>query len=213
MSAYCTTADVAQASAKFNALTSEETTRATSAIAQASAQVETLMGTFFNKRHLQVVTQTVHNRQRKLFLPAPCISIDASGVTENGTILVQGTDFYLYQPADGLGNPKGCGWMEKVQPPSSGFIDVNYATFWTNNQLAVSVSGQFGYATIPDEIVKLTAWMAGRLLGWIVFTFTESDGASKSSMNLKFPDWALGIIRSRSVSTYDEQFYQITVLT
>jgi hypothetical protein len=210
--AYCTVTDVARAAAKFQALTAEETTRATDAIGQAQGQIETMTSAFFYQKHLQVITESMHQRQVKLFLPYPCISLDANGVTENGTVLVQGSDFLLYQPMDGQANPKGPGWIEKVVPSVFPYDFQQFPSFWTNNQQAVSISGQFGYAVVPPEIVKMTAWLAARLLGWITFTFTKADGVSKAAMDLGVPYWWLRGLKNWRTSHLDEQVFILTAL-
>lgn len=212
---YCTPTDVAQVAAKFQGLTPEETTRALTAITQAQAQVETMTGAFFYNAHLQVKTESVHRRQQKIFLPAPVISLDANGVIEDGSILTQNTDFLLYQPADGAGVPKGPGWLERVTTNMLGTFDGDFPSmwFWSPNQQAISVSGHFGYAAVPLEIQKMTAWMAARMLGWVTFTYTQGDGVSKAAQELGIPDWVLQISRNWKNSHFDEQFFQITVLS
>lgn len=205
---YCGLDDVMTCANQFRDLTFTEQIRATTAIDQASRQVDTMLGTFFYQQKLQVTTQTVQYRQVKVFLPAPCLSI--STLTEDGVTLTQNTDFYLYQPSDAAGNPKGTGWLERLAQGIPGFDSFAPSPlYWTNNQQAIVITGQFGYAVVPPEITKLTAYLAARILGWISYTYTKGDGQSKASVELALPDWVLTIKRNWERNHFDEQFYSL----
>ncbi len=181
------------------------------AIIQATGQVQTMLGVFFDNRHLKITTESVRARQQKIFLPVPCISVDANGITEDGTVLALGTDVLLYQPKDGLGKARGQGWLEKKA--SSGlFLNSSIPPWWTSSQQGISISGHFGYETVPPEIQKLAAWLAARFLGWLIFVGVKADGVSETAMNLEEPDWVKDIKRAWKVSTYDEQSFQFEVI-
>ncbi len=212
--AYCVQEDVLTAGSISRTLTALEISRVASAIVQAQAQLETMLGTFFYQAHLKVVTQAVQSRQTKIFLPAPCISIDSGGVIENGTVLTENTDFLLYQPSNGAGIPTTTGWIEKASGSAGNFGDNGWGPgFWTNVQQGISISGIYGYAAVPAEVTKMTAYLAARLLGWITFSYVEGDGASKASVALALPDWFLNMKRNWVRNQLDEQFFKITVLT
>jgi hypothetical protein len=211
---YCTIEDVLTAGNIFRSLTTEETNRVNTAISQATTRVETMTGSFFYNQHLQITTEATNRRTKKIFLPAPCISIDNDTITENGVTLALNTDFLLYQPTDSYGNPKGLGWMEKMWLNAGTNTQWDSVPgFWTWNQQAIVISGQFGYATVPEEITKLTAWLAAQLMGWVTFAYTEADGVSKASVNLKMPEWLVHIKRNWTREHYDEQFFNFVVLT
>jgi hypothetical protein len=210
MSAYCTQADVMSAAGRFGTLTAAEVTACASAITQAQAWVEKATGTFFDQKHLKVVTQTVRVRQKRIFLPAPVVSIDGNTITENGNVLTLGTDFVLYQPSSGPG------WLEKLAANIGlqGWMGMSSADgpAWDNTQQCIVVEGQFGYATVPADITKLTAWVAARFLGWVTVSFTNGDGVTKAVLNLDVPEWAKSTIAMRSLSPLDQQYFGISPL-
>ena len=213
--AYCTQEDVLIAAGNWTDPTTEDSNRITDSIAKAGTLIETFMGQSFEQQNLQVTTQAIHRRQTRLFLPMPCISI--SSLTENGNALNQVSagvgDFYLYQPTDSYGLPRGPGWLEKAVPVL-GYGDMFAANpyFWSMQQMGVVIQGEFGYATPPPEIVKLAAWMAAMLLGKITQSYVDFDGMQKAVAKNAMPDWALDIKDSYVRSALDEQFYSIQVL-
>lgn len=212
MSAYCTASDVATAAGKYQGLSPAETTVATAAIPQAQEMVEKATGTFFDQRHLKVTTEAVQSRQTKIFLPAPIISIDNNTILEAGVTLTLGTDFLLYQP-NLNGIPTGPGWLEKLNSAFSSWNGFRGVPAWTNVQQGIVVAGQYGYAAVPMDIVKLTAYQTARILGWITIDYTDGAGMTQTVVKNALPDWAKETQNSRRVSYIDEQSFQIVTLT
>ena len=199
MSAYCTQADVLVAAGRSQALTTAETTACAAAMLQATAMFEKATGTWFDSRHLAVTTEAVQTRQRRIFLPAPVVTLDS--VVEDGATLTQGTDFFLYQPRTGPG------WIEKATSTTGNVQFNGPAGTWTVKQQGVVISGTFGYSAVPTDVVKATAYIAAKILNWVTVSYQTGDGVAKAVLNLKLPDWVTETIRSRSVSPLDEQYF------
>jgi len=210
--AYCTTADVAMAAGKYQTLSAAETTAASASIIQAQAIIEKATGTFFYQAHLQVTTEPVNRVQTRLFLPAPCLSIDNNTITENGSVLTLGTDFLLYQPSPG-GIPTGPGYLEKMANSVADWVGPAAIAPWAKLQQSVVVSGVFGYASVPADINKLCAWKAAELLGWLTIDYSDGGGISHQVGKNGMPDWALRILRGRTLNFLDEQYFGIKVLS
>lgn len=205
MAAYCTQADVVTAAGRTQTLTTAEITACAAAMLQATAMFEKATGTWFDSRHLAVTTEAVQTRQRRLFLPAPVISLDS--VVEGDATLTLGTDFYLYQPRTGPG------WIEKAVA-TTGSVQFNGpAGTWTTKQQGVVVSGTFGYSAVPTDVVKATAYIAAQILNWVTVSYQTGDGVAKAVLNLKLPDWVNETIRSRTVSPLDEQYFGYATIT
>ena len=216
MAAYCTASDVQLAAGKYQTLSAAETTAVTAAIPQAQSIVERITGTFFDQRHLQITTEAVQYRQKRLFMPAPILSIDGNAITENGISLTVGPtgNVLLYQPTLGV-TPLGVGWLEKAAG-TAGWLNWPGelpAIYWTTQQQGVVVPGVFGYASVPLDITKVTAWKTAEILGWITLDYTDGGGVSKAIMKNGLPDWAMEILRSRSISHQNEQYFNITALS
>ena len=217
MTAYATQTDVLQAAGRigYTPTTAEAAALAT-AIAQATAWVEKATGTFFDQRHQQVITEPVNVRQTNLFLHAPCISIDNGTITEDGNALVQGTDFFLYQPTQS-GIPTGPGYLQKAA--NSG-LSGNWGGFnlkplpmpWSNNQQAIIIPGTFGFVAVPQDITKAVAWVAAKMLGWVTVSYVENGGISKAVLDLKIPDWVATTLANRAPSHLDQQIFIVTEL-
>jgi hypothetical protein len=92
-------------------------------------------------------TVTLDGRgDRVLFLPEPPVTAVAS-VTEDGTALVDGTDFWWTSD----------GQLHRGSPTSSWDLS------WSPARRNVVVDYTHGYATIPDGLVKVAVGIAGRL--------------------------------------------------
>ena len=213
--AYCVAADVKQAAGRFDnqqPLTTEETNRINTAIPQAQAMVEKMTGTFFYSQHLQITTESVQVRQKRLFLPVPCISLDNNQITENGVTLTLGTDFVLYQPKDGQGIPLGPGWLEKLWNPQNLPPFSPWPQCWTNIQQGIVISGMFGYSSVPPDITRATAFFTAQICGMVTQNYVDGAGIARAALNLKRPDWVDAILKGRTVSSMDEQFFDLKVL-
>lgn len=208
--AYAVANDVLEAAGQINrTLTTAEATAVTHAIAQASAWVEQATASFFDQRHLQVITEPSSYRQARLFMPNQLLSIDNSTITEAGVTLTQGVDFYLYTPN------AGASWLERAASGASGFGWAGPRTnsqAWSTVQQGIVVNGIFGFAATPPDITKAVAWVAAKMLGWVTVSYQMGDGVQKAVLDLKVPDWLASTLQNYENSHMDEQFYNVTVL-
>lgn len=200
---YCTLSDVLSQANRTDAFTDTENTRAQAAIAQAMATIDEETGTWFDDRHVQVVTEIISDKQDKLFMPAPILSVTA--LTEDGIALTAGTgnDYLQYD-----------NYFRKLKT-SQNFLIGNVVTPWTmwsQNPQAVVFTGHLGFASVPQDIVQLCALLAGIYMGIIERTYTTPDGVVGAVRTLKLPEWAIETFRRRTRAGWDYQPFIITAL-
>lgn len=200
---YCTLADVLAQANRISPFTDTENTRAQAAIAQAMATIDRETGTWFDNRHVQVITETISEKQGKLFMPAPIIS--TTSLTEDDVALVEGDD------ADYLQYDEYFVKMKNAQNFLVGNI-FNPWSMWSQNPQAIVFIGHLGYATVPSDIAQVCALMAGIYMGIIERTYTTPDGVVGAVRTLKLPEWAVETLRARTRPGYDYQPFIITAL-
>lgn len=196
--AYCSVDDVKLAANRWTDLGTDADTRAQAAIARAQAIVDQRTGTWWDQRHLRVTTEPINPRQKRLFMPAPVISLDS--VTEDGLDITSSVLNYV-------------NWLEKSTSAAFPWPGDGYAAnAWSTNQQSVVVEGQFGWASTPDDIVQVTAHIAAMLLGWVEKSFTTADGLTASIRDLALPDWVKDTLDSRRSEAYDTQAFIVVEL-
>lgn len=185
MAAYCTEDDVRSAASKWSADVADETTRITAAIVQASAMVDQQCGTWFDNRAQTIKTQPAVPGQKRLFMPAPIITL--TSLSENGSALTVATQLVLYK-----------NWVEKLY--TAGAFSGQASScwpLWSPGQLNIIAVGTFGYATVPADVVRVTAHWAALLLGMVQRQYIAGDGAPGAATVLALPDWAKATLKSR----------------
>jgi hypothetical protein len=195
---YCVLEDVKSAAERWNPLTPAEETRANASIVQASRWVDQQTGKFFYARKLAVTTEAPGDRLQRLYVPASVIELTA--VEEDGEEL--DLDNVLIYP----------GALEKRNTFQSAgsFVPAAFAQYWSTSQQGIVVSGTFGYATCPADIVRLTAHVAGNLLGWIVRSYDNGSGVMQSVRDDKtLPMWAKMILDSYRSTAMDQQSFMV----
>lgn len=189
--AYCSVDDVKLAANRWSDLGTDADSRAQAAILRAQAIVEQRTGTWWDQRNLRVTTEPVNGQQKRLFMPAPVISL--TSVTENGVDITSSVLNYVL-------------WLEKSTSAAFPWPgDGNSANAWSTNQQSVVIEGLFGWAQTPEDIVQVTAHIAAMLLGWVEKSFTTADGLTASIRDLALPDWVKDTLDSRRSEAYDTQ--------
>jgi hypothetical protein len=191
--AYCTQDDVKLAANRWTALDTGETARVTDAINKASAYFESQTGSFFDQRTIQVTSEPLNAMQRRLFMPAPVISL--TSVVEAGIDITSNVLIYK-------------GWLEKNAQAIFNWPGDPVNFYWANQQQAVVVIGVFGYAATPADVVQVVAFLAAQILGWVEKTFITPDGISQSIRDNTLPPWAKDIINTRTLQPFDAQVTQ-----
>lgn len=189
--AYCDEEDVKQAANRWTDLGTDAATRVEVAIEQATKFIDQQTGTFFEQRILQVTTEPLSNQQKRLFMPAPVISL--TSVTEGGVDITTSVLNYVK-------------WLEKnasAALPWPG--EVNPASFWKYSQQSVVIVGTFGYAATPKDINAITAFIAAASLGWVEKSFVDANGLSQAFRDNSFPPWVNQVIYDRELSPVDLQ--------
>lgn len=143
------------------------------AIADASAEVETRTGTWWDKRKVQVTTAAVEMGQTKLFMPARIIDIES--VTVGGVAL----DASLY----------------RVFTKHLEMVD---GSSWTRTPQAIVVVGNMGQAITPGDIKRAAKEIAGAYSGLKTKTYVANDGIQNTTTDTKIADWADEILDARA---------------
>ena len=143
------------------------------AIADASAEVESRTGTWWDKRKVTVTTAAVEQNQKKLFMPAPIISVVS--VTVSGVAL----DAALYRA--------GAKHLEMVD-----------GSCWTRTPQAVVVVAYLGNEITPDDIKRATKEIAGAYSGLKTKTYATNDGVQMTVTHTSLATWAEDILDARA---------------
>ena len=181
MSSYCAESDVMAVTSRWAAYTGAAAPRVDQAIINASLMVDIETEQWFDARAITVTTQPQSQAQKKLFMPAPVISL--TSVTESG-ISIPLAQIVTYPT-----------WIEKAWPGAggTGFVSpyspwVN-PTSWRPGQMNIVVVGSFGFATTPQDIVAATAYIAALMIGMVETTTIGGDGAATSKLMKEVPAW------------------------
>ncbi len=194
---YCTADDVKAATSRWSSYTDQSEARVNNAIMRASAIIDDQTGQWFDLRHLQVKTQPHTSTQRKLFMPAPVVTIDS--ITESGATLDASTQILIYGS-----------WLEKVTPTPPALISASFN--WAVGQQNVVVSGYFGYSTVPLDIVQACAHIAGMILGMVERSYVTGDGSAGAALVNSFPPWVKEILTRRTRTQLQYQPFILTAL-
>ena len=142
----------------------DQDTKLNDMIGWASDHIDTVTRKFWEKRTLTVTTEAVFRNQKKLFMPAPIISI--TSIKEAGVAL-DVSEFKIYKD-----------WLEKT---NSSFAEVTGrfeigGPVWSRLQQDIVVVGDFGHTVTPRDIRLLTAEIVGIFAGMKTRSFTQDDG-------------------------------------
>ncbi len=201
--AYCTSDQVRAQANRADAFTTLETTRVTDAIAQAQAFIDDRTGTWFDDRNVTVKTECISDKQDKLFMPAPIISV--TSLTEDGTALVAGADQdYLSYGA--------LGYFRKMKNSQNFLVGniFNPWSMWSQNPQAIVFVGHLGFTTVPSDIAQVCALLAGIYMGIIERTYTTPDGVIGAVRTLKLPQWAEDVLENRTRPSWHYQPFIIS---
>lgn len=120
-------------------------------------------GRWFDERAATIKTQG-SGTSPLLFLPAQIIEL--TSVTEGGTLLTEGTDFYRHDS-----------WLEKLDFTSWPTERQRLlGAYWSPVPDDVVIVGKFGMAQTPEDIKLLTASIAGAVGEYRKRTFVAEDG-------------------------------------
>ncbi len=155
----------------------DQDTKLTEMIGFASDHIDTETRKFWDKRTLTVTTEAVFRNQKKLFMPAPIISI--ASITEAGVAL-DTTVFKIYKD-----------WLEKT---GSSFAEVTGrfeigGPVWSRVQQDIVVKGDFGHDPTPRDIKLLAAEIVGIFAGMKTRSFTQDDGVERTVLVTALPEW------------------------
>lgn len=159
--------------------TTDQDAKLTDAIGDASDHVDSETRTFWDQRDLTITTEAIFANQRKLFMPAPIISI--TSITEAG-VLIDPTNFKVYRT-----------WIEKLNSSFSevtGRFEIG-GPVWSRVQQDIVVVGRFGYKTneTPRDIKLITKELAGVFSGLKTRSFVSDDGVASTVLVTEIPDW------------------------
>ncbi len=166
----------------------------------ASDYIDTHTRTFWDQRDLTVTTEAVFSNQRRLFMPAPIVSI--TSVTEAG-VAIATADFKVYRT-----------WLEKL---NTSFAEVSSrfeigGPVWSRIQQDIVVVGRFGYATglTPRDIKLLCVELVGVFAGMKTKSFTQDDGVERTVLTNAIPEWVNDQIFARRLPIAIGQRFVIT---
>jgi len=125
--------------------------------------------TWWDKRTQTITTEAFHSRQEKLFMPAPVISLTSvkegiDGGQATGTAIAA-KDYRIYRT-----------WLEKAG-----------RGFWSTTQLDIEIKGDFGYATVLDDIKWLNEEIIGVLSGMKTKGFIQDSGVERTVLVNEMP--------------------------
>ena len=157
------------------------------AIGDASDHIDAETRTFWDQRDLTITTEAVFRNQRRLFMPAPIISI--TSITEAGVAL-DTANFVIYRT-----------WIEKVNTAFTeitGRFEIG-GPVWSRVQQDIVVVGRFGYKTneTPRDIKLITKELAGVFSGLKTRSFISDDGIASTVVVTEIPTWVNDKIFSR----------------
>lgn len=109
----------------------------------------------------------ISSTRERIWLPAPVIS--TSVFTEDSTSLTEDVDYYI-------DNFQMCILREGR---------------WSGERNAVSITGHFGYSTIPTEITQICLTIAEVISGLGVRTFHDKDGSIQQVLMRNLPNWVM----------------------
>jgi hypothetical protein len=131
----------------------------------ASRALDRETGRWFNRRPATISVHGIPNGSFMLFLPVPIVSL--TSVTENGTVLVEDTDFYRFKS-----------WLEK---PSG--------STWYTEPFKIDVAGVFGEEAVDDDIQILVCAIAAAEGELRKRTFVNEEGSVSEIPTSSFPKW------------------------
>lgn len=165
-------------------LGTDQEKRLKEAIADASAEVESRTGTWWDKRKVTVTTAAVEPNQKKLFMPAPIlevVSVEVSGVA---------VDASLY----------------RVGSKSLEMVD---GSCWTRTPQAIVVVAWLGYENTPSDIQRATKEIAGAYSGLKTKTYVTNDGIQNTVTDTSIAGWVDEVLDARADRQPTPQQFQI----
>lgn len=154
------------------------------AIADASAEVESRTGTWWDKRKVQVTTSAIEDLQQRLFMPAPIISI--ASITVDGT-LVPAAEYIVHQS-----------WIESAS-----------GSTWTRLQRGIVVVGFLGVTNTPGEIKRAVKELAGAYSGLKTKTYVAVDGVQNTVNTTAIATWVDDILDTHARENIVGQRFEV----
>lgn len=172
---YCSVQDIKDALARSKQGGTENDTFYGVLASGASRSLDRETGTWWDDRDVTVKTQAFKDGQRKLFLPAPVISL--TSVTEGGSTLTEDTDFFTFGTHLELGSSNFPRLAGSPRPGRG----------WSTQAKGVVVVGHLGYEAVPPEIRILTARMAAYMSGHAERDVISFDGTAQGLPAVQWP--------------------------
>lgn len=151
------------------------------------------------RRFDQVSEARVFDGNGVALLPVPDLvsvtSITVAPGTGQAQVALAGTDYYLGPPADGRGRPYT--WIE--------LSDVGTYRVWPRGQRTITVTGTWGWPSVPDDIQLVALSLAARAWKSTQAGFSDVIGVDEAGQ-AQF---------SKAIGTFDSQVlksYRRTVL-
>ncbi len=195
MSSYCADTDVKAVAPDWTSINTAFDGRVEPIIVNASKLIDEWTSSWFDSRALEVKTEPCREGQRKLFMPAPIVSV--TSITENGIALAP-TTYVLYRR-----------WIEKSWQnpvPAAGSLG-GPGVVWRPGQLNIVVTGNFGYTTPPADIVEATAYVAATIMGIRSKVTTDPSGVSSAKLLGELPSFIQDTItRHKDVGLHQQPF-------
>jgi hypothetical protein len=166
-------------------------------IINASKLIDEWTSSWFDARSVVVSTEACRDGQRKLFVPAPIISV--ASLTENGQALPS-SSYVVYRK-----------WIEKrwSNPyPVAGYPGAPGLS-WSRGQLNIVLTGVLGHPTPPADIVEATAFVAATIMGIRSEIKQSPSGHQSASLLTSLPDYIQATVRRHAMVGLHQQPFLI----
>ena len=171
---YCTEIELQRSLSRKTGATDPNYALLQDSINQASRIIDKYTGSFFYEKTLSEEIVDIFGRsnsgiymektRRRLFFPAPIISIE---ISEDDVVLTDETDYYVYS--------------------SDGYVDRD--GIWSTNRKAISINGNIGHESVPDNVKRWCISIADAISGLSVKSFLDDSGNQIEIIKNSVPKW------------------------